>query len=201
MGEGIGQARPGVKRGICKGLTHLVTQITALGGERRASLRRQECSGGLETKRKGKGRKKKAFLSSRASMVAQMLRNLPAVWETGLIPGSRRYPWRREWQLTPVFPPGETPWTEEPGGPQSMGSQRVGHDWATNTKNDAYERSQQHYSESQREETTQMPITQLMNRSRKHSPTRWNTARFNTHGNADTRTLWRNSLAFSQNVF
>ena len=24
------------------------------------------------------------------------------------------------------------PWTEEPGGPQSMGSQRVGHDGATN---------------------------------------------------------------------
>ena len=23
------------------------------------------------------------------------------------------------------------PWTEEPGGPQSMGSIRVGHDWAT----------------------------------------------------------------------
>ena len=23
------------------------------------------------------------------------------------------------------------PWTEEPGGPQSMGSQRVGHNWAT----------------------------------------------------------------------
>ena len=25
------------------------------------------------------------------------------------------------------------PWTEEPGGPQSMGSQRVGHGWGTNT--------------------------------------------------------------------
>ena len=25
------------------------------------------------------------------------------------------------------------PWTEEPGGLQSMGSQRVRHDWATNT--------------------------------------------------------------------
>ena len=25
------------------------------------------------------------------------------------------------------------PWAEEPGGLQSMGSQRVGHDWATNT--------------------------------------------------------------------
>ena len=27
----------------------------------------------------------------------------------------------------------EIPWTEELGGLQSMGSQRVGHDWATNT--------------------------------------------------------------------
>ena len=27
----------------------------------------------------------------------------------------------------------ENPWTEEPGGLQSMGSQRVGHDWVTNT--------------------------------------------------------------------
>ena len=26
------------------------------------------------------------------------------------------------------------PWTEEPGGLQSMGSQRVGHDWATEPK-------------------------------------------------------------------
>ena len=25
------------------------------------------------------------------------------------------------------------PWTEEPGGLQSMGSQRIGHDWVTNT--------------------------------------------------------------------
>ena len=25
----------------------------------------------------------------------------------------------------------EIPWTEEPGGPQSVGSQRVGHNWAT----------------------------------------------------------------------
>ena len=25
----------------------------------------------------------------------------------------------------------KTPWTEEPGGPQSMGSKRVRHNWAT----------------------------------------------------------------------
>ena len=36
----------------------------------------------------------------------------------------------RAWQPTPVFLPGN-PWTEEPGGPQSTGSQRVGHDLVT----------------------------------------------------------------------
>ena len=38
---------------------------------------------------------------------------------------------RRKWQPTLVFLPGESTWTEEPSGLQSMGSQRVGHDWAT----------------------------------------------------------------------
>ena len=32
----------------------------------------------------------------------------------------------------------KTPWTEEPGGPQSMGSQRVGHDLATEHKHDVF---------------------------------------------------------------
>ena len=40
-------------------------------------------------------------------------------------------PWRRAWQPTPVFLPGEDLWTEEPGGLQSMGSQRVRRDWVT----------------------------------------------------------------------
>ena len=39
-----------------------------------------------------------------------------------------KIPWRRAWQPTPVSLPGEPPWTEEPGGLQSMGSHRVGHD-------------------------------------------------------------------------
>ena len=38
-----------------------------------------------------------------------------------------KLPWRRKWQPTPVFLPGESPWAEEPGGLQSMGSQRVRH--------------------------------------------------------------------------
>ena len=33
----------------------------------------------------------------------------------------------RAWQPSPVFLPGESPWTEEPGEQQSTGSQRVGH--------------------------------------------------------------------------
>ena len=30
-------------------------------------------------------------------------------------PQVRKIPWRRAWQLTPVFLPGEFPWTEETG--------------------------------------------------------------------------------------
>ena len=37
-------------------------------------------------------------------------------------------PWRRKWQPTPVFLPGES-WGRGPGGLQSMGSRRVGYDW------------------------------------------------------------------------
>ena len=34
-----------------------------------------------------------------------------------------KIPWRRAGQPSPVFLPGESPWTEEPGGLQPMGSQ------------------------------------------------------------------------------
>ena len=36
--------------------------------------------------------------------------------DSGWIPALGRSPWRREWQPAPVFLPGESPWTEEPGG-------------------------------------------------------------------------------------
>ena len=36
--------------------------------------------------------------------------------------------WRRKSHPTPVFLPGESPWTEEPEGLQSMGLHRVKHD-------------------------------------------------------------------------
>ena len=49
----------------------------------------------------------------------------------GFGPWVEKIPWRRKWQPTPIFLSGESPWTEEPGWIQSIGSQRVGHDWAT----------------------------------------------------------------------
>ena len=60
-----------------------------------------------------------------------MVKNLPALWETWVQSLGWKIPWRRAWQPTPVFLPGESPWTEEPGGLQSMGSQRVRHNQAT----------------------------------------------------------------------
>ena len=51
-----------------------------------------------------------------------------SVGDLGSTPVLGRFPWRRAWQPTLVSLPGESPWTEEPGGLQSLGSQRVGHD-------------------------------------------------------------------------
>ena len=45
----------------------------------------------------------------RASLVAQMVKNPPAMQETrpGFDPWVRKIPWRREWKPTPVLLPGE----------------------------------------------------------------------------------------------
>ena len=57
-----------------------------------------------------------------------MVKNLPAMWETGFDSWFGKILWRRrDWLPTPVFLPGESPWTEDPGGLQSMESQRVRH--------------------------------------------------------------------------
>ena len=64
----------------------------------------------------------------RASLLAQMVENPPAMRETWVQTLGWEDPWRRAWQLTPVFLPGESPWTEESGRLKSTGSQRVGHE-------------------------------------------------------------------------
>ena len=56
-----------------------------------------------------------------ASLVVQLVNNPPAKWKTWVWSWVGEIPWRRAWQPTPVFLSGESPWTEEPGGLQSMG--------------------------------------------------------------------------------
>ena len=67
----------------------------------------------------------------RASLVVQVVKNLPAMqdtwvqsvgWEDPLEKGMTTHSSILAWRI---------PWTEEPGGLQSMGSQRAGHDWVT----------------------------------------------------------------------
>ena len=65
----------------------------------------------------------------RASLVAQIIKNLPAMQETWFWSLGREDSLEREWQPIPVFLPGESHGQRL----QSMGSQRVGHNWATNT--------------------------------------------------------------------
>ena len=69
-----------------------------------------------------------------SSQVAIVIRNkLPNTGDlrdTGSILGLGRSPWSKAWQPTPVFLPGESQLTEEPGGLQSIGLQRAGLGWS-----------------------------------------------------------------------
>ena len=63
-----------------------------------------------------------------ASLVAQRLKRLPAVWETWVRSLGREDPLEKEMATHSSILAWRIPWTEEPDGLQSMGSQRVGHD-------------------------------------------------------------------------
>jgi len=56
-----------------------------------------------------------------------MVKNLPAMLETWVQSLSWDDPLEKGMATTLVFLPGKSPWTEEAGGLQSMGSHRVGH--------------------------------------------------------------------------
>ena len=67
----------------------------------------------------------------RTSLVAQMVKHLPTMWETLVRSLGQEDPLEKEMAIHSSTLVWEIPWTENPGGLQSMGSQRVGHDWAT----------------------------------------------------------------------
>ena len=65
------------------------------------------------------------------SKVAQTVECLPAMWETGVRSLGREDPLEKERATHSSTLARRIPWMEEPGGLQSVGSQRVRHDWAT----------------------------------------------------------------------
>ena len=67
------------------------------------------------------------------SLVAWLVKNLPAVQETWVQSLGWEDPLEKQMATHSSILAWKISWTEKPGGLQSMGSQRVEHDWATNT--------------------------------------------------------------------
>ena len=64
--------------------------------------------------------------------MAQVVKNLPAMQRPGLDPWVGKIPWRKEWQATPVFLPGESHGQRNLAGYIAWGG-RVRHNWTTDT--------------------------------------------------------------------
>ena len=62
-----------------------------------------------------------------ASLVAQLVKNLPAMQETWVQSLGREDPLKKEMATHSSILARRIQWTEEPGGLQSMGSQKVVH--------------------------------------------------------------------------
>ena len=67
------------------------------------------------------------------SLVAQMIKNLPAMQDTWVWSLSREDPLEQDMATHSSILTWRIPWTEEPGRLLSMGAQRIGDDWMTNT--------------------------------------------------------------------
>ena len=67
------------------------------------------------------------ILVREASLVAQMVKNLPAVWETWVLSLGGEDPLEKGMATHSTILAWEIPWTEKPGRLQSVGSQRVRH--------------------------------------------------------------------------
>jgi len=63
-----------------------------------------------------------------ASLVAQRVKHLPVTWKIQVRSLGQEDPLEKEMATHSSILAWRISWTEEPGGPQSMGSQRVGHD-------------------------------------------------------------------------
>ena len=64
-------------------------------------------------------------------VLAQVVKHLPVMRETWIRSLGQEDPLEKDMATHSSTLAWRIPWTEEPGRLQSMGSQRVGHDWAT----------------------------------------------------------------------
>ena len=74
------------------------------------------------------GKKTEVLSVQWASLVAQKVKNLPAMWETWVQSLGQENPLEKAKATLSSVLAWRIPWTEEPGGQQAMGLQRVGHD-------------------------------------------------------------------------
>ena len=73
-----------------------------------------------------------SYVWSKGFPDGSVVKNPPAnAGDTHSIPGSRRFPWRRTWQSTPVFLPGKSHGQKSLAGYSPPGKKRVGYDLAT----------------------------------------------------------------------
>ena len=70
------------------------------------------------------------FLISKNSLMVQTVKHLPTMWENRVWSLGREDPLEKEMAPHSSALAWKIPWMEEPGRLQSMGSQRVGHNWA-----------------------------------------------------------------------
>ena len=78
-------------------------------------------------------RRKLKILAFTHKKVAHTVKNPPAMQETQVQSLGREDPLEKGIATHSSIPAWSIPWAEEPGGLQSMGSWRVGHNWTTNT--------------------------------------------------------------------
>ena len=71
-----------------------------------------------------------SFYKNRGLLGGSVVKNPPATQETQVPSRGWEDPLEEEMATLSRLLAWETPWTEEPGGLQSMGSQRVGHNWS-----------------------------------------------------------------------
>ena len=103
--------------------------IIPVRGSDLAGLYGRSC---METIHALKGYLIRAF--SMLNLMSQTVKNLPAMQETRVPSLDREEPWEKGMATYSSILAWKIPWAEEPGRLQAMGSQRVGHNWATNTR-------------------------------------------------------------------